>query len=288
MMTFWGNTIHTSLGCVRFTPSTAIMCGQCRAELKLALSTAVSGRKRPRQDPDEATAALAAPKLVPVRASDGSLVHATASVLMYACGNLHEMLDDEGALHVPLTSGSLAAVFIDFCQRVSNVKGRVASVRIAWRKSIWPTLLAHHNGLQSVVDMLSIARKLECGPLRQQCCATLAEPLVLRQHEAFLWALEPVACEELRLALVGDVMAYILNEGGGEAVLQRAVNDIDGASSSLEWLYDAARSALEQARDRMQHEREAEMQRVHLGLGVDVERDLNPSIDRDPSPPDVT
>ena len=64
MMTFWGNDSHThlsrSLVCV-FTPSTAIMCGQCRAELKLALSTAVSGRKRPRQDPDEATAALAAP-----------------------------------------------------------------------------------------------------------------------------------------------------------------------------------------------------------------------------------
>ena len=57
---------------------------------------------------------------------------------------------------------------------------------------------------------------------------------------------------------------------------------------SLEWLHDAARSALEQARDRMRHEREAETQRVHLGLGVDVERDLNPSIDRDPSPPDVT
>ena len=125
--------------------------------------------------------------------------------------------------------------------------------------------------LQSAVDLLSAARTLECGLLRELCCATLAEPLLQACHrDAFVRALEPIVCENLRLALVGEVMEWVLDKGGGETALRRAVDAGDGAPSSPKWLVDAARSALERAVDRRRREREAETQRVHLGLDAEI------------------
>ena len=250
------------------------MCGQCRAEFKLALSSTKSGRKRARQ---ELETVAPSPTLKLIQITDGNWAfEAPAQVVLNVCSTTS--LGDDSTLHIPLSSAALGKFFVDFCQRVSNVRGRSMSMQIAWRKSLWPRLITEHDGLRSAVELLAAARAIGCAMLSEQCCAVLAEHIQQRRYDAIVHALALVMCADLRGALLGDVFESMIKSGDEAALREAADAQSEATTSPPSWLSDAARGALIAARERRRLAQESERQHVDLGIGVDIEGELKTAI----------
>lgn len=150
------------------------MCGLCLSE--------GGPRKRGRAadfgTPCTATASVTVANLV---AADGS-VHAAARHTLSSCTAIAAaaIASDHTSsktftVELPNTSAAALATALDFCQRVHNVGGREASVRIAWRKGFLPRL--SEDGL---LELVGAARALDATPLRQLACSGAAHALRAR------------------------------------------------------------------------------------------------------------
>lgn len=190
-------------------------------------------------------------------------------------------------MQLPLASAAVAELFVDFCRRAHNVNGRAASVRLAFRKAICPNLLVvFGRQMLGVVELLSAARTLGCGMLTEQCCSFLADNVRRRAKPGdtpWFEELEGIVdCEVLRAALVVDVFLHMIESDGEEAT--KAV----AAATSVAWIVKAAQQAVAARADATRRAREAQTQREHLGLGMNLvqqlDDDLGLELDRPPAP----
>ncbi len=136
----------------------------------------VARGKRPRKDASPPPAC----GLLRLVGDDGCHVDVSSRALVANCSALPQPAADHASSalppHVALPGypASMLGTLADFCQRVSNVGGRDASVNLAWRKSIRPQL----DDDDGLCALLLLARRVGATRLRALCAAELAVEVV--------------------------------------------------------------------------------------------------------------